>query len=104
MGKPRKSTFGLLVSKTAISRGTKKIRRTVSEFGRFIETWPRRGRPIGFDHRSPDYRLLTRTRQRLRPDTDYQNHYCNVNRQNELRQGSLASGFEGVVLQTCANV
>jgi hypothetical protein len=39
MGKPRKSTLGLFVSKTAISRGTKKMRRTVSELGRFIETF-----------------------------------------------------------------
>jgi hypothetical protein len=54
-----------LVSKTAISRGTKKIRRTVSELGRFIETWRRRGRPLGFGHRSPDYRLLLGMRQRL---------------------------------------
>src|SRR5579872_1962734 len=45
IGKPQKSTLGLLVSKTAISRGTKKMRRTVSELGRFIETWRRRGRP-----------------------------------------------------------
>jgi hypothetical protein len=36
MGKPQGSTLGLLVKSTTMSTGTKKIRSTVREFGRFI--------------------------------------------------------------------
>ena len=36
IGNPQRSTLGLRVSSTTISSGTKKIRRMVKEFGRFI--------------------------------------------------------------------
>jgi len=86
MGKPRNSTLGLFVSKTAISRGTKKMRRTVSELGRFIETSRKDAAPEAS------------TAARLTIDSSVTGvnvsgrlggrdvRYCNVNKQNELRR------------------
>src|SRR5215813_5493620 len=65
MGKPHSSTFGLRVSSTTMSNGTKKILRTVSELGRFIEKRQQGRRPGGSSYPAIHYRRHLCGRQRL---------------------------------------
>src|SRR5258708_14878571 len=64
MGNPQSSTFGLRVSKTTMRRGTKKIRNTVSELGRFIAPRGGKASPVPATTTVPHYRLRLWRRQR----------------------------------------
>src|SRR5215469_1612051 len=65
MGMPQSSTLGLRVSSTTISRGTKNIRSSVSELGRFMALSAATVR-LGRERRRNDYKPRSIGRQRER--------------------------------------